>query len=143
MQTNYPIRIEAVAGDWQVSCRDLPGLITSADTYEAALDAAADALDVLVGYQIDKDLGLPAPSALEPGEIAVPLPAQLAVKASVYRAWKAAGISKSELARRMGVADTEAHRVLDARHTTRLDRMARAAEVLGKRIVVTIEDAAA
>ncbi len=143
MGTTYPIRIEAVAGEWQVSCRDLPGLITSADTYEAALDAAADALDVLVGYQIDKDLGLPAPSALEPGEIAVAIPAELAVKAVIYRAWKEAGISKSELARRMGVADNVAHRILDARHATKIEGLARAAEVLGKRLVVSIEDAAA
>jgi antitoxin HicB len=141
--TDYAIAIEVEDGIFQVSCRDLPGLISAGPSAKEALTNAADALDVLVGYLIDKGHDLPAPSPAEAGEVAIALPTTLAAKAAIYRAWKASGISKSELARRMGVADNEAHRVLDARHPTKLDRLDQAARVFGKRLVVGMEDMAA
>lgn len=120
----------------EVTCRDLPALLTFGDDEAEALAQAADALASLVAHLIDRGEDLPVPTPAEAGEHAVELAASLAVKAAVYRAWKKAGISKSELARRLGVADTEARRILDPNYGSSLDRMADAARVLGIRLAI-------
>ncbi|HEU0142912.1 MAG TPA: hypothetical protein VFQ79_24545 [Bryobacteraceae bacterium] len=52
------------------------------------------------------------------------------------------GINNSELARRLGVRETVVRRMLDPEHETKTEKLQAALEVLGKRIVVGVEDAA-
>lgn len=132
----YGTAIAEQDGDFVVSVRDLPEVVTSGDTLEEALALALDAIEVAVLGRIEEEAELPAPSAPAPGEHGVPLPAPLAAKASIYHLWRAAGISKSELARRMARGENEARRVLDPRHGTKLDMLAEAAKALGHRLVI-------
>lgn len=133
----YGTKITEDRGDRVVTVRDLPEVQTSGDTLEHALALAEDAIAAIVMHRIEHGAELPPPSPIGDGEYGVSIPAQLAAKASVYRLWKGAGISKSELARRMGVADNEAHRVLNPRHPTKLDALDRAARSLGARLRVS------
>jgi hypothetical protein len=64
------------------------------------------------GVSITRKPTLPLPSRVK-GEHAVALPAHLAAKAAVYSAWKKAGFSKSEFARRLRRNETEVRRILD------------------------------
>ncbi|MBI5438447.1 MAG: hypothetical protein HY936_05810 [Nitrosomonadales bacterium] len=48
----------------------------------------------------------------------------------LYDAMREAGISKSELAHRLGVDEKEVRRMLDAGHGTKLPRIAEAVEAL-------------
>ena len=52
------------------------------------------------------------------------------------------GVTNSELARRLGVRETVVRRMLDPDHETRSEKLQTALAVLGKRIVVAVEDAA-
>jgi len=52
------------------------------------------------------------------------------------------GISNSELGRRLGVRETIVRRMLDPDHETKSEKLQAALEILGKRIVIAIEDAA-
>jgi antitoxin HicB len=52
------------------------------------------------------------------------------------------GINNSELARRLGVRETVVRRMLDPDHETKSEKLQAALEVLGKRIVVAVDDAA-
>ena len=51
-------------------------------------------------------------------------------------------ITNSELARRLGVRETVVRRMLDPDHATKAEKLQAALAVLGKRIVVALDDAA-
>ncbi len=113
--------------DTVVSVRDLPEVVTSGDSEAQALELAADAIEVSIGFRIEKGEALPAATPVQDGEYAVGLSALSSAKASIYEAWREAGISKSELARRMGYAENDVRRILALGHRTKLDRLEEAA----------------
>jgi antitoxin HicB len=137
----YGVAITQDGDDHVVSVRDLPEVVTSGDTLAEALELAADGIEVIVEGRMADEADLSPPSPILEGEHTVPLPASLAAKAAVYSAWKAAKMTKSELARRLGRNDTEVGRILDPRHGTKLDQLEEAAKALGKRLVVAVESA--
>jgi antitoxin HicB len=139
MRTSFAVRLDKMeGGEIVVTCRDLPEVLTSGATEAEALDMAEDALDVVVSAAMDGGRPVPEPSEMQPGERLVGLPAQTAAKLSVWRAFLAAGITKSELARRLGVGENEARRILSPRYRTKLDKLEAAARALGTRIVVDL-----
>lgn len=137
----YGAAIERDGEDFVVVVRDLPEVVTSGYSVEEALGLATDAVKVIVEGRMDDNEDLPRSSPVEPGEHPVDLPAHLAAKASVYSVWRASGLSKSELARRLGRNETEVRRILDPHHGTKLDQLEEAAKVLGTRLVVAYEAA--
>jgi antitoxin HicB len=141
MNAIYPLSFVEEDGDIVVRSRDLPELLTAGYTQAEALDNAEDALAVVLLSYVEKGIALPAPTTLQPGERLVQPPASIAAKVVVWQAFVTAGISKSELARRMGVAEGEARRVLDPNHGTKLDRLDDAARALGFRLMVSAQAA--
>jgi predicted RNase H-like HicB family nuclease len=79
----YGTAIHEENGDFVVSIRDLPEVVTSGATLDEALELAADAIVVTVEGRMDDDMELPEPSRVRKGEHGISLPAQLAAKASV------------------------------------------------------------
>jgi antitoxin HicB len=69
----------------------------------------------------------------------IALPAQLAAKLAVYRTWRETGISKMALARKLGIAEGEARRILNPRYGTEHDRLEAVLAVLGDRLVIGTE----
>lgn len=61
---------------------------------------------------------------------------------ALYVTMREQGVNNSELARRLGVRETVVRRMLDPDHHTKSEKLQTALEVLGKRVVVAIEDAA-
>ena len=74
--------------------------------------------------------------------IFISVPLYLAPKLALYLAIRERGIPNTELARRLGVSETVVRRMLNPKHDTRPERIQAALLALGKRIVVTFEDAA-
>lgn len=143
MSSGYPVAlVRDDTGEVRAVVRDLPDVLTWGATDAEALANASDAMEVLIGSLMDDGLDVPRPSAPEAGEHVVQLPAQFAAKLAVWRAWRESGVSKAELARRLGVAEMEARRILDARHPTKLPTLDAAARALGMRLVVDLEVAA-
>ena len=68
--------------------------------------------------------------------------AQDAIKLAVIAAFQEAAITKTELARRLGRTETEARRILDPDHGTKLPLLQQALEVMGKRLVISLTEAA-
>jgi antitoxin HicB len=60
----------------------------------------------------------------------------------LYLAIRERGMPNTELARRLGVSETVVRRMLNPKHDTRPEKIQAALVALGKRIVVTFEDAA-
>jgi antitoxin HicB len=65
----------------------------------------------------------------------------VAAKLAVLEAFADAGISKSELGRRIGRDEKEVRRILDPLHPTKLPLLSAALAALGRRLVVGVEEA--
>lgn len=68
--------------------------------------------------------------------------AEDAIKLAVIEAFNEANISKRELARRLGKTESEARRILDPDHRSKLGQQQDAMQALGKTIVVSVLEAA-
>ena len=125
-----------------VTFPDVPDAIThGADQAEARRNAAEALGMALRGYLADGQQ-LPVPKAKGGKLVDIPVEASDALKIAVIQAFQAAGISKAEFARRLGKAVTEAQRILDPDHPTKLPALEAALAVLGKHVIVSVKDAA-
>lgn len=141
----YPVILTAdeTDGGFVVTFPDLPEVITQGEDTAGALEEAADALEEAIAGRIRRGDGIPQPSTADAGELLVPVPALTAAKAALYLALNESGISKSELASRLGCDEKEVRRLLDPRHPSKLPRIERALSVLGKSLAVRLVDEAA
>lgn len=128
-------------GGYVVTCRDLPPLVTQGDDLPHALSEAADAMDEVFAAYMVNGFDFPAPTKPRRGERMVAPPAETAAKAALYVAMRDAGISKVQLARKLGVDEKEVRRLLDPHYGSKLPRLAQAIEALGKRLVIGVEAA--
>jgi antitoxin HicB len=126
-------------GGYVVTCRDLPELITQGESVEEALEQASDAMDEVFATYLTEGLDFPEPSKARRREHMVAPPPETVAKAALYVAMRQAGISKVQLARRLGVDEKEVRRLLDPHYGSKLPRIAKAISVLGQRLVIGIE----
>jgi antitoxin HicB len=134
----YPLAFHEEDGDIVVRSDDFPELLTAGATDDEAMELAEDALAVVLLAYVEKGMTIPVPHKAKRGERIVVVPAATAAKIAVILAFKEAGISKVELARRMDIAENEARRILDPDHPTKLDKLDAAARALGRRITVDL-----
>lgn len=125
-----------------VSFPDFPAAHTDGGTPGEALEEAIDCLGSVIAFAIADKAGVPKPSRLKRGQKLIPVPFWIAGKLALYWALREAGVSQSELARRLGVRETVVRRMLDPDHDTRSEKIQAALEALGKRIVMSYDDAA-
>ena len=123
-----------------VSFPDVPEAITQGKSKVHAHQQAAEALGLaLLSYPAR---GLPLPKSKARSGVPVAVEADIAAKLALLEAFRAAAISKSELARRIGKDEKEVRRMLDVRHPTKLPALTEALRALGKRLVIGIAEAA-
>jgi antitoxin HicB len=126
------------SGAHVVTFADIPEAITQGVDRADALCQAADALGIALLIYLREGRPLPPPTA-EKGE-SVTVAADVAAKLAVLEAFGQAGISKSELARRIGRDEREVRRILDPMHATKLPTLVEALAALGRRLVVGVEE---
>jgi antitoxin HicB len=140
----YPARFEP--GDKPevlvITFRDVPEAITQGKGEKDALWQAADCLEEAIAGRIADGRAIPKASRTARGERPIPVPAPMAAKAALYLAMGEAGIANVQLARKLGCDEKEVRRMLDPRHPTKLPRIREALDALGKRLVVSVEEAA-
>lgn len=122
-------------GGFIAAFHDVPSAITHGETREEALANASEALGLaLRGYLADNE-PLPRPSAID--GIAVAVDPVDAAKIAVIDRFRALGISKTELARRLGKAEGEARRILDPDHPSKIAQLQAALKAMGQTFVVS------
>ena len=138
----YPVDISIdEAGFHLVVFPDLPGCATDGRSRREALAEAVDALEEGLAFHIHHRRDIPVPSPRRGRPVVAP-GARIAAKTALYQAFRAAGSTKTELARRLGADPREARRLLDPRHGSSLDRLDEAVNALDKRLVVGLRDVA-
>jgi antitoxin HicB len=125
-----------------VSFPDFPRAHTDGKNMQEAFEEAADCLGSVIAAHIAEKLKIPEPSPMKRGWKLVPVPLWVAGKLALYRTMREQKITNSDLARRLGVRETVVRRMLDPNHATRSEKLQAALSVLGKRIVVALDDAA-
>lgn len=146
MRFTYPVELEddetaPERGALLVTFPDLSEAITSGTNRGAALSNAVDCLETALAMRINRRKEIPVPSPAR-GRSTVAPGHLIAAKAALYLALRESSISQSELARRMGVMPSLVQRLLDPRHSSRADQFDKAFAALGKRVVLSVEDAA-
>ncbi|MGH7109104.1 MAG: type II toxin-antitoxin system HicB family antitoxin [Stellaceae bacterium] len=156
-------------GTLLVICPDLPEVTTFGEDENDALLRAADAIEEALAARIASHQDIPGPS--EPalaaihhrpsfnyhsgmgGLLTAPslptvrhrlihLPPLTTAKVELYRAVRAQGVSKAELARRLGWRGPQVDRLFNLNHHSTIEHIDQALRAIGKRLVVNIEDAA-
>ncbi|RWY82398.1 type II toxin-antitoxin system HicB family antitoxin [Rhizobium leguminosarum] len=122
-------------GGFTVIFPDVPEAITEGNDMADAHAMATDALGTALLTYLETDRPLPAPAPN--GTMITPEP-ELAMKISVIETFREAGISRSELVRRMGKDEKEARRLLDPDVSTKLPLLVSALAAMGKRLVIGI-----
>lgn len=140
----YPVTLTKSTdlGGFVVTFKDVPEAITQGEDLADALWQAADCLEEAIAGRIRRGDVIPSPSKPKKGQRLIPVPAPMAAKAALYLAMREAKISNVEMARRLGYDEKEVRRMLDPRHATKLPRIQAALELLGKRLVLGLEEAA-
>ena len=97
---------------------------------------------MLLSY-LQRGKPLPKPRAKGRNLVDIAVAPDVAAKLAVLESFAAAGISKSELARRIGKDEKEVRRILNPKHPTKLAALTAALRALGKRLVVGVMEAEA
>ncbi len=130
-------------GGFAVTFPDLNHGATQGETIEEAAEMAEDLLRSIVAELIKGGDELPRSSKRRGKRYRlVTLPALESAKAEFYSAFRASGVRKAELARRIGIPKTNVERIFDLEHASRFDQIEAAFRAIGKKIEVRISDAA-
>jgi antitoxin HicB len=130
-------------GNVVVTFPDIPEAVTQGRGQAAARAMAEEALGLALLSYLERGKALPKPRAKARGLIEIAVAPDVAAKLAVLESFAAAGITKTELARRIGKDEKEVRRILDPKHPTKLPALTAALRALGKRLVVGVIEAEA
>lgn len=139
---SYRVRLEPDDdGSVLVTCPALPE-VTSFGADEAdALERVVDAVEVALAGRIADGTEIPASDAAGTGDRVV-VPALTALKVALHGEMKGAGVTRAELARRLGWHREQVDRLFRLDHASRLDQLEQAFLVLGRRLDIAVRNAA-
>lgn len=134
----YPAAFLPDTGGYVVTFRDIPEAITQGDDEADALFMAKDALISAMDFYFEGKRPVPLPSQAEQGERMISLPASVAVKILLLNEMIKQKIGPSDLARRMGTIPQDINRLIDLHHATKIDKLEKAFEALGRRLDLSV-----
>jgi antitoxin HicB len=126
-----------------VTFPDVPEAITQGRSEGDARAKAEEALALVLLTYLKRGKPLPKPRAKGRGLVDVAVAPEVAAKLAVLESFAQAGMTKSELARRIGKDEKEVRRILDPKHPTKLPALTAALRALGKRLVIGVTEAEA
>jgi antitoxin HicB len=137
MKLTYPYTAEPQeGGGFFVQFVDLEEAFTEGATLEEAAFNAAEVLTGILGYRLERGERVPEPSADDGRPCAAP---SAAVQSAMLLRDARGDRPLSELARALETSWAAAQRLEDPHHWPSLKQLDRAARVLGKRLVLSLE----
>ena len=139
MKLLYPATFEPQPdGGFTVLFADFPEAITEGDTEDEALLHAQEVLSLSLRGRMEDGLAIPAPSAAKGKAVHWVAPDAKAQAAALLRLARG-DKPLSDVARALETSWASAQRLEDPRHWPSLKQLDRAARVLGKRLVLSLE----
>jgi len=130
----YPAKLTHEDGGFVVTFRDIPEAITQGESLEEAVLMAEDALATAMEFYFEDARPVPMPSAPEKDEINIALPASFWAKIILLNEMLAQQVTPSELAKKLSTSPQSVNRIVNLRHASKIDLIARALKSLGKRL---------
>jgi len=135
----YPITLTRDTNDtFLVQFPDVPEAITVAEDETEALVCGLEALEAAIEIYFNEKRIVPSPSKVKRGQLSVTLPALVTAKVLLANEMVSQGVRKSELARRLKVHMPQVDRLVDLRHSSKLENIEAAFHSLGKNLDVRV-----
>lgn len=135
----YPaIFTESEEGGFVVTFPDIPEAITQGDSFEEAMEMAEDVLLSSIEIYFDDDRVFPEARKPLDKETLVQIPPSVYAKVLLNNCMLQGSVTKAELARLSSIRPPEVQRVLDVRHSTKIDTINNALKALGKNLTLSI-----
>lgn len=135
----YPITLTRDTNNtFLVQFPDVPEAITVADDETEAVVNGLEALEAAIEIYFDEKRVVPSPSKVKRGQLSVALPALVTAKVLLANEMVSQGVRKSELARRLKVHMPQVDRLVDLRHSSKLENIEAAFHSLGKNLEVRV-----
>ncbi len=139
---SYRVRLEPDDdGSVLVTCPALPEVTSFGADDADALERVVDAVEVALAGRIADGTEIPASDAAGIGDRVV-VPALTALKVALHGEMKGAGVTRADLARRLGWHREQVDRLFRLDHASRLDQLEQAFLALGRRLDIAVRDAA-
>jgi antitoxin HicB len=130
-------------GGFVITFPDFGWGVSQANTEDEALEMAEDLLVTMIGDHVKQSQEIPVPASRRGARYRqISLPALQSAKVELYQAFRASGMRKAELARRIGIPKSNLERLFDLRHHSRLEQLEAAFSALKKRLWFEVRDAA-
>jgi antitoxin HicB len=138
---SYPARLDPDEdGRLVVHFPDLPEALTDGADKVEALSEAADCLSTALAARMTGDEEIPPPGRLRRGQYWVAPEPMMALKAALYSALRARGMTVRDLARGLGIDHRQAARLVDPRAASKLTSLDAALSALGYGIAIEIHE---
>ena len=135
----YPCELAADEdGGLAVTFPDVPEAITGRDDRAEALSMAEDALATALAGYVHEKRELPAPGEAADGRGLVAVPPVVAAKLALYSAMREQGVTKVELARRLGISESAVRKLANPDHRSHVSQVQRALRAVGRSIRVEV-----
>jgi len=135
----YPVRIQPDGDGYLATFRDIPEAITGAKTQEEVLHMAQEALITAMDFYFEDKREVPNPSSPAKDEVLVELPVSLYAKVLLLNEMVNQNVRPAMLANKLHTSRQEVNRLTNLKHPTKIDSIADAMKVLGKRLTVTMQ----
>lgn len=137
---HYPANhtYDEASGEYHIHYRDFPE--SSSVTYSFA-DIELEAQEGIkngIAAQIEEQSPVPAPSALQPGDIPIHMPILVRLKAELHNAMLATETRKADMARKLGLNAAQMDRLLDVYYASKVEVLEQALYLLGLEADVAI-----
>lgn len=133
----------AAEGGFVIEFPDFGWGVTQGENEEDARRMARDLLVTILQHQIKSGEEVPRPGKLRGKNLRlIRLSALHALKVELYQTFRASGMRKAELARRLAIPKTVVDRLFDLGNRTRLDQLEAGFIALGKQVDMSVRGAA-
>lgn len=140
---DYPVTIHTDENPGvALTCADLPEFNSAGDDIDDALCEAVDGIESALSIYVDQRRVIPAASAPTQGQRIVHLPAVTVAKIVLWNEMMRRDMRKADLCRLLGVSQTQGDRLVDFLHTSKMEAVERALAALGKRLSISVQEAA-
>ena len=121
---------------YNVTFPDVYGANACGWSWEEALEMAEDCLGVALSGYVKFHEDIPVPGPVKEGQILVPVPPIVAAKLALHTVMREQGITKVELAARLGIYESAARRIVDPNHRSHISQVEKALKAVGRSLIV-------
>ncbi|WP_035550630.1 MULTISPECIES: type II toxin-antitoxin system HicB family antitoxin [Burkholderiaceae] len=136
---SYPIELTPDSnGTLLVTFADVPEALSVGENEDDVIVQALDALEAALEIYVSEKRPIPLPSRAKRGQHVVTLPALVTSKVLLANEMLQQNVRKAELARRLKVNQVQVDRLLNFRHSSKIEMVESAFAVLGRRLEVRL-----